>query len=68
MGARRPVIKRPRAARNVVNQRLVWRIARADKFDFAIVLEPQIERGFTVSVPPLPEVVAEGDTEIEAMA
>jgi predicted RNase H-like HicB family nuclease len=53
VGARRPVIKR---------------IARADKFDFTIVLEPQIERGFTVSVLPLPEVVAEGDTEIEAMA
>ncbi len=37
-------------------------------FDFTIVLEPQAEGGFTVSVPALPEVVTEGDTEAEAMA
>ena len=39
-----------------------------DKFDFTVVLEPQPEGGFTVSVPALPEVVTEGDTEAEAMA
>jgi len=38
------------------------------RFDFTIVLEPQAEGGFTVSVPALPEVVTEGDTEAEAMA
>jgi len=32
-------------------------------FDFTVVLEPQAEGGFTVSVPALPEVVTEGDTE-----
>jgi antitoxin HicB len=30
-------------------------------------LEPQPGGGFTVSVPALPEVVTEGDTEAEAM-
>jgi antitoxin HicB len=40
----------------------------ADKFDFTVVLEPQAEGGFTVSVPALPEVVTEGDSEAEAMA
>ena len=35
-------------------------------FDFTVVLEPQAEGGFTVSVPALPEVVTEGDTEAEA--
>ncbi len=39
-----------------------------DEFDFMVVLKPQPEGGFTVSVPALPEVVAEGDTEAEAMA
>jgi antitoxin HicB len=39
-----------------------------DKFDFTVVLEPQPEGGFTVSVPALPEVVTEGDTEAEALA
>lgn len=39
-----------------------------DSFDFTVVLEPQEEGGFTVSVPALPEVVTEGDTEAEAMA
>ena len=37
-------------------------------FDLAVVLEPQAEGGFTVSVPALPEVVTEGDFEAEAMA
>lgn len=36
-------------------------------FDFTVVLEPQAEGGFTVSVPALPEVVTEGDTESEAL-
>jgi antitoxin HicB len=36
-------------------------------FDFTVVLEPQVEGGFSVSVPALPEVVTEGDTEAEAM-
>ena len=40
----------------------------ADSFDFTVVLEPQEEGGFTVSVPALPEVVTEGDSEAEAMA
>jgi antitoxin HicB len=35
--------------------------------DFTVVLEPQPEGGFTVSVPALPEVVTEGDTEAEAI-
>ncbi len=37
-------------------------------FDFTVELEPQPEGGFTVSVPALPEVVTEGDSEAEAMA
>jgi antitoxin HicB len=40
----------------------------AGSFDFTVVLEPQEEGGFTVSVPALPEVVTEGDSEAEAMA
>ena len=36
-------------------------------FDFTVVLEPQPDGGFTVSVPALPEVVTEGDTESEAL-
>jgi antitoxin HicB len=39
-----------------------------DNFDFTVVLEPQEKGGFTVSVPALPEVVTEGDSEAEAMA
>ena len=35
---------------------------------YAIVLEPQEEGGYTVTVPALPEVVTEGDTEAEAIA
>ena len=37
------------------------------RFDFTVVLEPQPEGGFTVSVPALPEVVTEGDSEAEAL-
>jgi antitoxin HicB len=40
----------------------------SDKFDFTVILEPQAEGGFTVSVPSLPEVVTEGENEAEAMA
>ena len=33
-----------------------------------MILEPQPGGGFTVLVPALPEVVTEGDTEVEALA
>jgi antitoxin HicB len=39
-----------------------------EKFAFSVVLEPQPEGGFTVTVPALPEVVTEGDSEAEALA
>jgi antitoxin HicB len=39
----------------------------SDRFDFTVVLEPQPDGGFSVSVPALPEVVTEGDTEAEAL-
>jgi antitoxin HicB len=45
-----------------------WGVAMPRSFDFTVVLEPQVEGGFTVSVPALPEVVTEGDTEAEALA
>lgn len=35
---------------------------------YSVVLEPQEGGGFTVTVPALPEVVTEGDTESEALA
>ena len=34
---------------------------------YTIVLKPQPEGGFTVTVPALPEVVTEGETEDEAL-
>lgn len=34
---------------------------------YPVVLEPQPDGGFTVTVPALPEVVTEGDTEEEAL-
>jgi len=37
------------------------------KLDFTVVLEPQPEGGFSVSVPALPEVVTEGDSEEDAL-
>jgi len=43
------------------------RLIMPETLDFTVVLEPQIEGGFTVSVPALPEVVTEGDTEAEAL-
>jgi len=39
----------------------------ARTFDFTVVLEPQPEGGYTVSVPALPEVVKEGESEEEAL-
>jgi antitoxin HicB len=39
-----------------------------NQFSFSVVLEPQEGGGFTVSVPALPEVVTEGDSEQEALA
>jgi antitoxin HicB len=38
-----------------------------ETLDFTVVLEPQPEGGFTVSVPALPEVVTEGENEAEAL-
>ncbi len=38
------------------------------KRSYAIVLEPQEEGGYTVTVPALPEVVTERDTEAGAIA
>ena len=34
---------------------------------YSVVLEPQPEGGFTVTVPALPEVVTQGETEEEAI-
>ena len=39
-----------------------------ENITYPVVLEPQPEGGFTVTVPALPEVVTEGDTEVEALA
>ena len=39
----------------------------SQKFDFTVVLEPQEEGSFAVTVPALPEVVTEGETEAEAL-
>lgn len=40
----------------------------AGEREFEVVLIPQPEGGFTVSVPELPDVVTEGDTRDEALA
>jgi len=40
----------------------------AVSYSFSLVLEPQEDGGFTVLVPALPEVITEGDTEVEALA
>jgi antitoxin HicB len=37
-------------------------------YSFSIILEPQLDGGFTVLVPALPEVVTEGDTETQALS
>jgi antitoxin HicB len=42
-------------------------ISMSGTLDFTVVLEPQPEGGFTVSVPALPEVVTEGESEAEAL-
>jgi antitoxin HicB len=34
---------------------------------YSVVLDPQEEGGFTVTVPALPEVVTQGETEAEAL-
>jgi len=39
----------------------------AREHSYTVVLEPQEGGGFTVTVPALPEVVTEGDTEEEAL-
>jgi len=39
----------------------------AERLEYTVVLEPQAEGGFTVTVPALPEVVTEGDTVEEAL-
>lgn len=39
-----------------------------ESFSYTVVLEPQPDGGFTVTVPALPEVVTEGGTEEEAVA
>jgi antitoxin HicB len=38
-----------------------------EEMEFEVVLTPQAEGGFTVSVPDLPGVVTEGDTREEAL-
>ena len=40
----------------------------AEQHDFEVVLTPQAEGGYTVSVPDLPDVVTEGETREEALA
>jgi len=40
----------------------------AANYSFSVILEPQIDGGFSVLVPALPEVVTEGDNEEEALA
>lgn len=39
-----------------------------DQHEYEVILTPQAEGGFTVSVPDLPDVVTEGDTREEALA
>jgi antitoxin HicB len=43
------------------------RIRMSDTLDYTVILEPQTDGGYTVSVPALPEVVTEGETEEEAL-
>ena len=40
----------------------------SDSTDYEVVLVPQPEGGFVVSVPDLPDVVTEGETREEALA
>ena len=39
----------------------------AEQNEYEVVLIPQAEGGYTVSVPELPDVVTEGETEEEAL-
>jgi predicted RNase H-like HicB family nuclease len=43
-------------------------IITIDNHQYRVVLSPQPEGGFTVTVPELPDVVTEGDTRDEALA
>lgn len=43
------------------------RVLMSETLDYTVILEPQAEGGYTVSVPALPEVVTEGETEAEAL-
>ncbi|MHB1486963.1 MAG: type II toxin-antitoxin system HicB family antitoxin [Acidimicrobiales bacterium] len=40
----------------------------ANQHEYEVILMPQVEGGFTVSVPDLPDVVTEGETREEALA
>lgn len=40
----------------------------AEEREYEVVLIPQPEGGFTVSVPELPDVITEGETREEALA
>ena len=39
-----------------------------DQLEYEVILTPQADGGFTVSVPDLPDVVTEADTREEALA
>jgi antitoxin HicB len=51
-----------------MGKELSYQRSMSEEYSFSIVLEPQPDGGFTVLVPALPEVVTEGDTELEALA
>jgi predicted RNase H-like HicB family nuclease len=40
----------------------------ADQHEYEVILTPQAEGGYTVSVPDLPDVATEGETREEALA
>jgi|GEM_PF-1334499 len=40
----------------------------SDQNEYEVILTPQAEGGFTVSVPDLPDVVTEGETREDALA
>ncbi len=44
------------------------RLPMLGTFDFTVIPEPQQGGSYTTSMPALPEVVTEGDTEEEALA
>lgn len=43
------------------------RIRMSDALDYTVILDAQTEGGYTASVPALPEVMTEGDSEKEAL-